>query len=385
MNGIFKILTIIALLVGTPLLGILLNGSPLAPYLALPPTPAFAEFPSFSWYIFSVLFLGMAIVLAPFVSRFLSFRPSEPRALLNISYPWWGWGGLAFLLLAWTLAWSRFPWFQPFQGHTFTPLWIGYVLVINALTFQRTGHCLLTRQPYFYASLFPLSAGFWWLFEFLNRFVHNWYYPGSDEFTPTTYFLAATIPFSTVMPAVLGTHELLKSFPRLRLTYENWGSLYIPEGRAMGWVMLLLACAGLLGISWWPDLFYPVMWVSPLVLVVGLQRILGEHSLLDEIKRGDWSQVVIPALAGLTCGFFWELWNYYSLAKWNYLVPYVQGFHLFEMPLLGYFGYLPFGVTNIIFVQFLLGQSSYFQVSNRCTTPHTEFSRIRPTTSNLQG
>jgi len=41
---------------------------------------------------------------------------------------------------------------------------------------------------------------------------------------------------------------------------------------------------------------------------------------------------------------FWELWNWGSLAKWTYSVPYVQRFQLFEMPLLGYAGYLPFGL-----------------------------------------
>jgi hypothetical protein len=49
------------------------------------------------------------------------------------------------------------------------------------------------------------------------------------------------------------------------------------------------------------------------------------------------------ALAALVCGFFWEMWNWHSLAKWVYDVPYVTRFKIFEMPLLGYFGYLPFG------------------------------------------
>ena len=38
------------------------------------------------------------------------------------------------------------------------------------------------------------------------------------------------------------------------------------------------------------------------------------------------------------------MWNFYSLARWEYAVPFVQRFKVFEMPLLGYAGYLPFGV-----------------------------------------
>ena len=54
------------------------------------------------------------------------------------------------------------------------------------------------------------------------------------------------------------------------------------------------------------------------------------------------------ALAALVCGFFWEMWNYFSLARWTYSVPLVQRFQLFEMPLLGYAGYLPFGLVCAI-------------------------------------
>jgi hypothetical protein len=48
--------------------------------------------------------------------------------------------------------------------------------------------------------------------------------------------------------------------------------------------------------------------------------------------------------AALVCGFFWEMWNYGSLARWEYSIPYVDRFRLFEMPALGYAGYLPFGI-----------------------------------------
>jgi len=48
--------------------------------------------------------------------------------------------------------------------------------------------------------------------------------------------------------------------------------------------------------------------------------------------------------AGLMCGFFWEFWNYWAITKWYYNVPYVGFFKIFEMPILGYLGYLPFAL-----------------------------------------
>ena len=66
--------------------------------------------------------------------------------------------------------------------------------------------------------------------------------------------------------------------------------------------------------------------------------------MLSPLARGDWRPLLQPALAALVCGFFWELWNSGSLAQWHYSIPYAQRFHVFEMPLLGYAGYLPFGI-----------------------------------------
>jgi len=36
--------------------------------------------------------------------------------------------------------------------------------------------------------------------------------------------------------------------------------------------------------------------------------------------------------------------NYLSYPKWVYHVPFVDFLHIFEMPLIGYLGYLPFSL-----------------------------------------
>jgi hypothetical protein len=37
------------------------------------------------------------------------------------------------------------------------------------------------------------------------------------------------------------------------------------------------------------------------------------------------------------------MWNYFAMPKWYYTVPFFDYPKVFEMPLLGYFGYIPFG------------------------------------------
>ena len=71
------------------------------------------------------------------------------------------------------------------------------------------------------------------------------------------------------------------------------------------------------------------------------------------LGRGDWRPIVIPSMAGLLCGLLWELWNSQSLAHWEYSIPYLHAYQIFEMPVLGYAGYVPFGLACVICAQLL--------------------------------
>ncbi|HID02221.1 MAG TPA: hypothetical protein EYP18_03270 [Desulfobacterales bacterium] len=68
------------------------------------------------------------------------------------------------------------------------------------------------------------------------------------------------------------------------------------------------------------------------------------ETIFTPLKQGNWSRIVLLAIAAVICGFFWEMWNSFSYAKWIYSIPYVQKYHIFEMPILGYAGYLSFGL-----------------------------------------
>jgi hypothetical protein len=164
---------------------------------------------------------------------------------------------------------------------TFTPLWLGYILFINAWTFSRTGHCVMLDRPRCFLWLFPLSSAFWWFFEYLNRFVHNWYYIGAQVFTPLEYFLHATLPFSTVLPAVLGTTELLASYPRISAGLEQFRPIRNTNVKIVGWGILLLASGGLTGIGIWPRYLFPLVRVAPLLLITSLQAVAGRDDILE--------------------------------------------------------------------------------------------------------
>jgi hypothetical protein len=249
-----------------------------------------------------------------------------------------GWLGLLLLAICWPLNWAL-PGNR--TAYLFFPLWLGYILVVDALVLNRTGTSLWARSRRDFMLLFVTSVPAWWLFEAINRRTANWEYLGSNAFTDLEYYLLCTISFSTVMPAVFETAELAGSFrwiarlstgPRLRPTPAANLGMFLS-----GVVMLALTLA-------WPRVSYPFVWTSLVFLLEPLNFWLGRPHFLQDLQRGDWRLVVSLALGALICGFFWEMWNYYSYPKWIYHTPGAHFLHIFEMPLLGYGGYVPFAL-----------------------------------------
>lgn len=80
--------------------------------------------------------------------------------------------------------------------------------------------------------------------------------------------------------------------------------------------------------------------VAPTPSTVFLLFVTG--CLLQYTAQADWRPAMGLAVGCLICAFFWEMWNFYSYPRWVYHVPLVGFLHVFEMPLLGYLGYIPF-------------------------------------------
>jgi hypothetical protein len=223
----------------------------------------------------------------------------------------------------------------------FFPLWLGYALAVDALVLRRRGTSLLTRSPGDFALLFVYSAPAWWLFEAFNWRTQNWEYLGAESFGWLTYFLLTTLSFSTVVPAVFETAELVRSAAWMRRLSTG------PRLRPTRPLMLAMLGVGLAMVALsmsLPGYFYPLLWGSAFFLAEPVNAWRGRPSLLSYLGRGDWRPIVALALGALVCGFFWELWNFYSYPKWTYHTPGVEFLHVFEMPLLGFLGYPPFGL-----------------------------------------
>lgn len=273
-----------------------------------------------------------------------------------------GWVGLGLAILFWILNWTLT---GPRTHWGFFPLWLGYCLAVDGLVFWRTSTSLLTRSPRKYVGLFLLSAPVWWAFEVLNLRTQNWIYLGVEIFSSPEYTFWTTLSFTTVIPAVFGSAELFASFDFVRRIKP--GPVIGTDTRTTlsffvtGWVMLALLLI-------YPRIFFPFVWLSIYFILEPINVWLGNRSLANWTRVGDWRPVIALWLGVLLTAFFWEMWNYFAYPKWIYQVPWGDWLHIFEMPLLGYGGYLPFALELYALYHLVLGwfgnrKSEYLRIT----------------------
>jgi hypothetical protein len=231
-------------------------------------------------------------------------------------------------------------------------MWVGYCLLVDGLVLRRTGTSLLARSRQRYLGLFLVSAPAWWLFEAINLRTRNWIYLGAESFSPAAYAFWTTLSFSTVLPAVLGAAELMASFAPLRRV--STGPRIHPDRRTT-LAFFISGCVSLALLLFWPRLFFPFTWISLYFILEPLNVWMGNRSLAEWTAEGDWRPILALWLGVLLTAFFWEMWNSLSYPKWIYNVPWGNWLHIFEMPLLGYGGYLPFALELHALYHFVLG------------------------------
>ena len=246
--------------------------------------------------------------------------------------------GLILVLVFWSLNWSL----EGLRTHWgFFPIWLGYCLTIDALVYYRKRTSLLKRNAKLYLILFIISIPCWWLFEFFNLYTENWFYDGRQYFTSTEYILLSSLSFSTVMPAILGTAELAGTFnwiKRIKSIKEITPTKKILYSTFLAGILIIYLIFSL------PGYFYPFVWLSVFLITEPINFWLKNPSIFRYTAVGDWKPVIAFAVGGLICGFFWDMWNYFSYPKWIYNLPLFNFLKVFEMPILGYIGYIPFSL-----------------------------------------
>lgn len=321
-----------------------------------------------------VYFVGFSI-FALFVLLFLvfprwfGFRKAIPAPQPSpAKLPWWFWLGVPVTVISWALMWARIDVSVSLYHYAFVPLAWGMIFVLDGLVYRRTGGAsLMATRPGTFKVMILISCLSWFLFEYINFFVHeNWYYPNATIFSDFGIIVWFFLGYTTVLTGIFEWYSLLRTLPRFSVRY-SLGPRWNP-GKPFGLFVLFVGLGLSFAMGYFPYPMFWGIWVS-LVPVLGAALILArKRTLLNDIgERGDWTKVNLIAIATLLNGIFWELWNFGSNwfhpafpdtpGFWKYSVPYVDVVHVFsEMPLLGYWGYLFFGVNCWI----LWNLASYF-------------------------
>ncbi len=238
------------------------------------------------------------------------------------------------------------------MGIFFTPLvWTGYILLIDAIVFRIKKESWITGRGRVFLLMIPLSAVFWYMFEFFNLFLKNWRYEGLPAVWITA--IGMTWAFATIGPGMLETSDLLESIGAFKLRTRKFE---VPK--KVLYILIIIGAGCLLSILITPPgiaryLAIP-LWAGFILLLDPVNHIKGQKSILKECQAGNLQNFLCLFVGGLICGFLWEFWNYWAAAKWVYQLPYAAGPKIFEMPLLGYLGFPALALEYYVLYSFVL-------------------------------
>jgi len=257
----------------------------------------------------------------------------------------YGWSGIIIMLIAEVLLFTG----NQLIGIWITPImWTGYILFADNVVYVRTGKSLITNGFFEIIVISLISIGSWLIFEGYNVFLKNWHYINLPENIYLRYFGYAW-SFATITPGILITAGLIRSFNLFKSVRLKPVSV---SHRILGVIVAISFILSLYPLIFPNEYLFPLVWCSMIFLVDPINYLIGGKSLLRDLSEGNPSRFLQLLVSGLICGIMWEFWNYWASAKWIYTVPYFPEYKIFEMPIVGYFGFPPFAIECYVLYHF---------------------------------
>ena len=300
----------------------------------------------------------------------------------QLKFPKWFWLGIVLHFTTLIILWGKFSEPKIIINFAVIPLFWGFTFILDGIVYKRTGgNSLIEKNPQGMFAVGMASISGWLLFEYIGFFIgENWIYPKSDLVGVSQFYAYAIIGSAGLFPMLFEWYSFLNSFEKIRIRYTKGPK--ISFSKTIQIIILIFGLISLFVVSFQPDTFFFLIWISPILIVGSLLSIIGIWTPFTPIaKSGDWSYIALIALSEVIAGFSCEMWNYFSASHnangvietfnpdyWIYSIPYVNVFHIFEMPILGYFGYLPFGVFAwlwYILFSFLLKTPTFLNKINK--------------------
>jgi hypothetical protein len=224
-------------------------------------------------------------------------------------------------------------WYYPFA-------WYPFLILVNQATARRApAYSLFAGRGKALAALAAWSVPLWLFFEAWNFRLENWYYVGVPD-QLLLRRLGVVLSFATVLPGLFLLEELFA----VRGMFERAHSREFPVSWRVRRGLWIAGGGAALLILALPRFFFPLVWAVPVLLLEPALARTEAPSLLRDLAQGRPGRILRLLLAGLGCGLFWESANYLAGGKWIYTVPWFESAKLFEMPVLGFVGFMPFAL-----------------------------------------
>lgn len=236
---------------------------------------------------------------------------------------------------------------DPFYSWFYCFAWWSYILTVDAVIYRLKANSLIVSRTREFLLMIPWSIFIWLIFEAANLALENWYYVNLPR-SMVERWLGYAVAYGTVLPGMFETAELLESLGLLKDSKIK--KTVLSQGGHS--VLILLGALCLASSVLVPEYFFPLIWVGFIFLLDPLNYKLGSKSLLKDLEEGNPRKIYLLLVAGLTCGFLWEFWNFWALSKWVYTVPFFNRAKGFEMPFLGFLGFPPFAVQAYVMYNF---------------------------------
>jgi hypothetical protein len=176
---------------------------------------------------------------------------------------------------------------------------VAFGVLLDRLTFRRTGHSLLQAQRSYVLWNGVAGAVTCLLLAYLNLFAGAWFTPAASA---TAALLLAAMCGAALLPAVLITRLWLAGLPGLvRLSARRLAFPALPD-EMTAMLLALAAIAGLLGGAVWIEQLGWLFWLSPLLLLAALQLLWGESTIFSGLPQGDWSRMLLGSASGIMVG-----------------------------------------------------------------------------------
>jgi len=237
---------------------------------------------------------------------------------------------------------------EPFYSWFYCFAWWSYILTVDAVIYRLKGNSLILSRTKEFFLMIPWSLFIWLIFEAANFSLENWYYINLPH-SGVERWLGYAMAYGTVLPGMFETTELLKALDFFKRTKIKKTKIST-DGYT---VLILLGTLCLVSSVLIPEYFFPLIWVGFIFLLEPFICRSGGKPLLKDLENGNPQKIYLLLIAGLICGFLWELWNFWAFSKWVYTVPFFADRKGFEMPLLGFLGFPPFAVQAYVMYNFI--------------------------------